>query len=225
MFAHPFCKISPTSSFRINKHHGVIVTVREQVKTVELGRLCIVYGIGRNKATYFRIVVARLQIVELGFDVIVITTVAERVQVAYEGRRRHFDQGIGIIYFVVTPRVVVVERDGYSRGIDYCKNIALQILLVEVRFPLVREAHNTRMVVHKMQAVALFDQIVLAIVGKINTVFTTSVAKSVVSKRISSKLGKISTLPLYRFISPLCKLVVYECARLSVEITNIKELS
>ena len=109
---------------------------------------------------------------------------------------------------MIAPSVVVVERDGYSRGIDYCKNIALQFLLVEVRFPLVREAHNTRMVVHKMQAVTLLDQIALAIVGKINAVFTTSVVKSVVSKRIRSEFGKISALPLYHIVAPLSKLAL-----------------
>ena len=43
-----------------------------------------------------------------------------------------------------------------------------------------------------------------------------SVVKSVVCKRISSKLGKISTLPLYRIIAPLSKLVTAILARFPI---------
>ena len=109
---------------------------------------------------------------------------------------------------MVTPRVIIILHHRSAGGVDDRNDVALQILLIEVRLPLVCEAHNARMVVHKVQAVALLDQIALAVVGKINTVFTTSVAKSVVCKRIRSEFGKISTLPLYRIVAPLCKLAL-----------------
>ena len=176
-------------SGRIHEHYGVIIAVGVDIQTIELGRFCIVYGIGRNKATYFGIVVARFEIIKLGFRIIVVTAVTERVQVADEGRRRHFRYVVAIVHFVVTPRVVIVLRHRSAGGVDDRNDVALQILLVEVRLPLVREAHNAGMVVHKMQAVTLFDQVILTIVDEINAVLSTFVAKSVISKRISSEFG------------------------------------
>ena len=75
---------------RITTHHRVIPTVCIQIHTREIVGFEVVDAIGGDKSAGFGVVITRLQIVEPGFTVEIVTSVANGVQVADEASLFHY---------------------------------------------------------------------------------------------------------------------------------------
>ena len=75
---------------RVAIHHGIIPTVSIEVHTREIVGFEVVDAIGGDKSTGFGVVITRLQIVEPGFTVEIVATVANGVEVADEASLFHY---------------------------------------------------------------------------------------------------------------------------------------
>ena len=84
---------------------------------------CVFYIIAINKPTNLRVVVSALQVVELGFGIVIITSISERVNSS-----NIYAAGIAD-YRTLSPCVVGVSCDGLARIVGYRYYITLQVLI------------------------------------------------------------------------------------------------
>ena len=126
---------------RIHKHDGIIPTIGIQVQSVVCSWFKIVYTIRRDESARFGVVVAAVQVVEPRLRVVIVPTVAERVDL--QNFRADLRKQ-------VAPGVVFVLPEKIPAGIVNPDDIALQVLAVEILLPVVFEIiTDSRLVVNK----------------------------------------------------------------------------
>ena len=126
---------------RIHKHDGIIPTIGIQVQSVVCSWFKIVYTIRRDESARFGVVVAAVQVVEPRLRVVIVPTVAERVDL--QNFRADLRKQ-------VAPGVVFVLPEQIPAGIVNPDDIALQVLAVEILLPVVFEIiTDSRLVVNK----------------------------------------------------------------------------
>ena len=101
-------------------------TISIKIEPVIVCWFKIIHTIRRDKSSDFGIVVAAVQVVESGFRIVVVPTIAERVDI--QDLRADLRQK-------VAPRIVFVQPEQVPAGIIDADDIALQILAVEILLP------------------------------------------------------------------------------------------
>ena len=110
----------------VNKHNRVILTIREHIGAEEAVGVGGGEGVGVNEPADGRVIVAALEVVEAGLGVVVIATVAKRVDVPDEGGIRSLF-AVFIVHGIVAPRAVVVRRNERTGGIQQRNDVTLRV--------------------------------------------------------------------------------------------------
>lgn len=96
----------------INPHDRVILTICEHIGAEETVGVGGSEGVGVDEPAVGRVIVAALEVVETRFAVVIIATVAQRVDVPDEGRIRGLF-AVSTMHGIVAPRAVgaTAQRD------------------------------------------------------------------------------------------------------------------
>ena len=120
---------------RVTLVHRVIFAICEHVGAQEAGRIRRCVAIGIYEAADLGIVVARLEVVETRLGVVIIPTVAERVNVRQRSAAAYY----------LAPGIVGIACDSVAAAVDYTDNVALRVEDVVVQRIIV--LHRQRLVV------------------------------------------------------------------------------
>ena len=151
----------------VDTHHRIIPTIGIQIDRRQIFRIEVAYVICIEESAGLGVVVSGLEVVQRGFRVVVITAVAERVDMRNMLGVGEFNAagvavGVGNITAVfvgdlqdLTPRVVGIFCHGGERTIHNGDDVALQILAEVIPGAVVNDAtHLAHAVIHRHQAVA-----------------------------------------------------------------------
>lgn len=143
----------------VNKHNRVILTIREHIGAEEAVGVGGGEGVGVNEPAVGEVVVPALEVIETRFAVVVIATVAKRVDVPDEGRIRGLF-AVSTMHGVVAPRAVVVGRGERAVRVQQRNDVALRVenVVVERRGRAVVVDHGERLaavVVDKLKRFAV----------------------------------------------------------------------
>ena len=112
-------------------------------------------SVGVNEPADGKVVVPALEVVKARLTVVIVTTVAKRVDVPDEGRIRGLF-AVSTMHGIVAPRAVVVRRDERAVRVQQRNDIALRVedVVVELRCLAVLVDHGERLVavvVHELE--------------------------------------------------------------------------
>ena len=139
----------------VNEHDRIIFTIREHIGAEEAVGIGGGEGVGVDEPAVGKVVVPALEVVEARFAVVVITTVAQRVDVPDEGRIRGL-LAVFIVHGVVAPRAVVVGRGERAVRVQQRNDVALRVedVVVELRCLAMLVDHGERLVavvIHELE--------------------------------------------------------------------------
>ena len=139
----------------VNKHNRVILTIREHIGAEEAVGVGGSEGVGVNEPAVGEVIVPALEVVETRFAVVIIATVAQRVDVPDEAGLRNLRTFV-IVHGIVTPRAVVVGRGEGAVRVQQRNDIALRVedVVVELRCLAMLVDHGERLVavvVHELE--------------------------------------------------------------------------
>ena len=131
----------------INPHDRVILTICEHIGAEETVGVGGSEGVGVNEPADGKVVVPALEVVKARLTVVIVTTVAKRVDVPDEGRIRGLF-AVSTMHGIVAPRAVVVGGDEHTGGIQKGNDVALRVkdVVVERRGRAVVIDHGERLV-------------------------------------------------------------------------------
>jgi len=134
-------------SVLIRPHDRVILAICEHIGAEETVGIGGSEGVGVDEPAVGKVIVPALEVVKARFAVVVITTVAQRVDVPDEGRIRGLF-AVSTMHGVVAPRAVVVGGDEHTGGIQKGNDVALRVkdVVVERRGRAVVIDHGERLV-------------------------------------------------------------------------------
>ena len=131
----------------INPHDRVILTICEHIGAEETVGVGGSEGVRVDEPAVGEVVVPALEVVEARLAVVVITTVAQWVDVPDEGGIRGLF-AVSTMHGIVAPRAVVVRRDERAVRVQQRNDIALRVedVVVELRCLAVLVDHGERLV-------------------------------------------------------------------------------
>ena len=131
----------------VNKHNRVILTIREHIGAEEAVGVGGGEGVGVDEPAVGKVVVPALEVVEARLAVVIITTVAQWVDVPDEAGLRNL-RAFVIVHRIVAPRAVVVRRGEGAIRVQQRNDVALRIedVVVERRGRAVVVDHGERLV-------------------------------------------------------------------------------
>ena len=134
-------------SIFIAKIYRIIGTIRKHVAFEELGNISRYDPIRIDEPAVGKVVVPALEVVETRFAVVVIATVAKRVDVPDEAGLRNLRTFV-IVHGIVAPRAVVVGRGERAVRVQQRNDVALRVenVVVERRGRAVVVDHGERLV-------------------------------------------------------------------------------
>ena len=142
-------------SILVRPHDRIILTICEHIGAEEAVGVGGGEGVGVDEPAVGKVIVPALEVVETRLAVVVIATVAKRVDVPDEaGIRGLF--AVSTMHGVVAPRAVVVGGNERTGGIQKGNDIALRVedVVVELRCLAVLVDHGERLVavvVHELE--------------------------------------------------------------------------
>ena len=122
----------------IEIYNGIITTIGKHISTEE-GLAGTAIGVGVYESGDSGVIISGLQIVEAGFDIVMVAPIAEGVTVCEVGGVGQDCAGCIPDSFHLAPLVILVGRDqpGRFHGNEiHCHHVALQILGEQVIFPI-----------------------------------------------------------------------------------------
>ena len=127
--------------------HRVILAIREHIGAEEAVGIGGGEGVGVNEPAVGKVIVPALEVVEARFAVVIVTTVAKRVDVPDEGGIRGLF-AVSTMHGVVAPRAVVVGRGERAVRVQQRNDVALRVkdVVVERRGRAVVVDHGERLV-------------------------------------------------------------------------------
>ena len=145
-------------SIFIAKIYRIIGTIRKHVAFEELGNISRYDPIRVDEPAVGKVVVPALEVVETRFAVVIIATVAQRVDVPDEAGLRNLRTFV-IVHGIVAPRAVVVGRGEGAVRVQQRDDIALRVedVVVELRCLAVLVDHGERLaaiVIDKLERLA-----------------------------------------------------------------------
>ena len=134
-------------SVLIRSHDRIILAIREHIGAEEAVGISGGEGVGVDEPAVGKVVVPALEVVETRFAVVIIATVAQRVDVPDEAGLRNL-RAFVIVHGIVAPRAVVVGGNERTGGIQKGNDIALRVedVVVELRCLAVLVDHGERLV-------------------------------------------------------------------------------
>ena len=137
----------PYFSVLIRSHDRIVLAIREHIGAEETVGVGGGEGVGVDEPAVGKVVVPALEVVKARFAVVVIATVAKRVDVPDEGGLRNL-RAFVIVHRIVAPRAVVVGGDERTGGIQKGNDVALRVedVVVERRGRAVVVDHGERLV-------------------------------------------------------------------------------
>lgn len=131
----------------VNKHNRVILTIREHIGAEEAVGVGGGEGVGVDEPAVGKVVVPALEVVKARLTVVIVTTVAQGVDVPDEGRIRGLF-AVSTMHGIVAPRAVVVGRGERAVRVQQRNDVALRIedVVVERRGRAVVVDHGERLV-------------------------------------------------------------------------------
>ena len=131
----------------INPHDRVILTICEHIGAEETVGVGGSEGVRVDEPAVGKVVVPALEVVETRFAVVIIATVAQRVDVPDEAGLRNLRTFV-IVHGIVAPRAVVVGRGEGAVRVQQRDDIALRVedVVVELRCLAVLVDHGERLV-------------------------------------------------------------------------------
>ena len=100
--------------------HRIIITVSIKIKSVRIFGINILGTIRRDKSTPFGIIISRIEVVEFGFSIVVITAVSDGVIICQIVKS-------AICYLTVTPSIISIFCLGITTCIVNSNNVALKV--------------------------------------------------------------------------------------------------
>lgn len=139
--------LAPSHFIWINPHDRVILTICEHIGAEETVGVGGSEGVGVDEPAVGKAVVPALEVVETRFAVVIIATVAQRVDVPDEAGLRNLRTFV-IMHRIVAPRAVVVRRGERAVRVQQRNDIALRVedVVVELRCLAVLVDHGERLV-------------------------------------------------------------------------------
>ena len=127
--------------------HRVILAIREHIGAEEAVGIGGGEGVGVNEPAVGKVIVPALEVVEARFAVVIVTTVAKRVDVPDEGGIRGLF-AVSTMHGVVAPRAIVVGRGERAVRVQQRNDVALRVkdVVVERRGRAVVVDHGERLV-------------------------------------------------------------------------------
>ena len=127
--------------------HRVILAIREHIGAEEAVGIGGGEGVGVNEPAVGKVIVPALEVVEARFAVVIVTTVAKRVDVPDEGGIRGLF-AVSTMHGVVAPRAIVVGRGERAVRVQQRNDVALRVedIVVERRGRAVVVDHGERLV-------------------------------------------------------------------------------
>ena len=137
----------PYFSVLIRSHDRIVLAIREHIGAEETVGVGGGEGVGVDEPAVSEVVVPALEVVETRFAVVIIATVAQRVDVPNEAGGGVL-LSVFIVHGVVAPRAVVVRRDERTVRVQQRDDIALRVedVVVELRCLAVLVDHGERLV-------------------------------------------------------------------------------
>ena len=134
-------------SILVRPHDRIILTICEHIGAEESVGISGGEGVGVNEPAVGEVIVPALEVIETRFAVVVIATVAKRVDVPDEGRIRGLF-AVSTMHGIVAPRAVVVGRGEGAVRVQQRNDVALRIedVVVELRCLAVLVDHGERLV-------------------------------------------------------------------------------
>ena len=112
----------------VDVHYWVVTAVREEVETVNGFGIEVRNVVGGNESASSGVVVTRVAVIQARFAVVVISTVADRVDMTNMRGIGNFVI-VSVEYFVITPSVVnVSSNDGAV--FNESNNVALRVTAI-----------------------------------------------------------------------------------------------
>ena len=139
----------------VNEHDRIILAIREHIGAEEAVGVGGSEGVGVNEPAVGEVIVPALEVVETRFAVVIIATVAQRVDVPDEAGLRNLRTFV-IVHGIVAPRAVVVGRGEGAVRVQQRNDIALRVedVVVELRCLAMLVDHGERLVavvVHELE--------------------------------------------------------------------------
>ena len=131
----------------VHPHDRVILTICKHIGAEEAVGVGGGEGVGVNEPAVGKVVVPALEVVKARFTVVIVTAVAQGVDVPDEGRIRGLF-AVSTMHGVVAPRAVVVGGNERTGGIQKGNDVALRVkdVVVERRGRAVVIDHGERLV-------------------------------------------------------------------------------
>ena len=131
----------------VNEHDRIILAICEHIGAEEAVGVSGSEGVGVNEPAVGKVIVPALEVVEARFAVVIVTTVAKRVDVPDEGGIRGLF-AVSTMHGVVAPRAVVVGRGERTVRVQQRNDVALRVkdVVVERRGRAVVIDHGERLV-------------------------------------------------------------------------------
>ena len=142
-------------SVLIRPHDRVILAICEHIGAEETVGVSGSEGVGVDEPAVGKVVVPALEVVKARFTVVIVTAVAQGVDVPDEGRIRGLF-AVSTMHGVVAPRAVVVGRGERAVRVQQRNDIALRVedVVVELRCLAVLVDHGERLVavvIHELE--------------------------------------------------------------------------
>ena len=131
----------------IHKRNGIVLTICEHIGAEEAVGISGGEGVGVDEPAVGKVVVPALEVVKARFTVVIVTAVAQGVDVPDEGRIRGLF-AVSTMHGVVAPRAVVVGGNERTGGIQKGNDIALRVedVVIELRCLAMLVDHGERLV-------------------------------------------------------------------------------
>ena len=145
----------PYFSVLIRSHDRIVLAIREHIGAEETVGVGGGEGVGVDEPAVGKVVVPALEVVKARFAVVVVTTVAKRVDVPDEAGLRNL-RAFFIVHRIVAPRAVVVGRGERAVRVQQRNDVALRVedVVIELRCLAMLVDHGERLVavvVHELE--------------------------------------------------------------------------
>lgn len=121
----------------IRVHNRIVITIRKEVKTADGFRVKILNRVCAYESAYLGIIVTGLKIIQTGFGIVIVASVAEGVYVG-----NGVCAVIAYKYCAFTPSIICIRSNKRAVGVVYRYNVALNVLAVVIIKSLIVKADN-----------------------------------------------------------------------------------
>lgn len=124
-------------TFRIRIHNRIVIAIRKEVETANSFGIEIFDRVCVNESANFGIVVTGLEIIQTGFGIVIVASVAEGVYVG-----NGVCAVIAYKYCAFTPSIICIRSNKRAGSVVYRNYVALNVLAVVIIYTTISKADN-----------------------------------------------------------------------------------